>query len=151
MKSLSFKVGIILLTIWLFVFIGCLKTFGAKWTYFCKNVPTYCYLGQGRIVCISKNIVRVRVKSGYQQNFPIEIGARFGPCRSFSKSKNIPIILCIFIAVWGTAIIFVLGLLLYRIAIEPLVKTESKDRMKTLEANKSKRIKVKVNHDIRGI
>jgi len=130
-NSLSFKVGIILLIIWLFVFIGYLEAFGGKRTYRCKNVPTYCYPGQERIVCVSKNIVRVSVKSGYQQKFPIEIGARLGPYRSFSKSKNIPIILCIFIAVWGTAIIFVLGLLLYRIVIEPQVKKESKDRMKS--------------------
>ena len=131
MKSLSFEVGIILLAIWLFVLIGYLETFEAKWTYLCKNVPTYCNPGQERIVCVSKNIVRVSVKCGYQQKFPIEIGARLGPCRSFSKSKNIPVILCIFIAVWGTAIIFVLGLLLYRIVIEPQVKKESKDRMKS--------------------
>lgn len=131
MKSLSFEFGIILLSIWLFVSIGYLETFGAKWKYLCKNVPTYCSPGQERIVYVPKNIVRVRVKSGYQQEFPIEIGARLGPCKSFSTSKNIPIILCIFIAVWGTTIIFVLGLLLYRIVIEPLVKKESKDRMKS--------------------
>ena len=41
MKSLSFKVGIILLSIWLFVFIGYLETFGVKRIYFCGNPPPY--------------------------------------------------------------------------------------------------------------
>ena len=93
MKSLSFKVGIILLSIWSFVFIGFLETFGAKRIYFCGNPPIYCYFDQQSIVYASKNIVRLRVESAYEGKSTIEIGARLGHPKWFPKSKDIPIIL----------------------------------------------------------
>ena len=66
MKSFSFKIGIILLTIWLFVFIGYLETSGGKRIYYCGNPPIYWYFDQPSIVYASKNIVRVRVESAYE-------------------------------------------------------------------------------------
>jgi hypothetical protein len=59
MNSLSFRVGMIFLSIGLFVFIGYLEIFGVKWICFCENLPAYCYPDQQSIVYASKNIVRV--------------------------------------------------------------------------------------------
>jgi hypothetical protein len=122
MKSLSFKVGMILLSIGLFVFIGYLETFGVNSMCPCENLPAYCYPDQQSIVDASKNIVRVRVESAYEGKSTIEIGARLGHPKWFPKSKDIPIILFIFMAVWGTAIILVLGAILYFIVIEPIIE-----------------------------
>ncbi len=72
----------------------------------------------------------MRLESVYEGKSTVEIGAMLGH-RWYSKAENIPIILLVGVVVWGTAIIFVLGLLLYRIVIEPQVKKESKDRMKS--------------------
>jgi hypothetical protein len=121
-NSLSFKVGIILLGIWLFVFIGFLEAFGAKGIYFCGIPPIYFYFCQPSIVDASKNIVRVRVESAYEGKSTIEIGARLGLRKRFSKCEDIPIILFIFIGVWGIAIILVLGAILYFIVIEPTIE-----------------------------
>ena len=136
MKSLSFKVGIILLSIELFVFIGYLEPFGGKRIYFCGNPPIYCYFDQQSIVYASKNIVSGWIKSVHKEEFNIDIGAKLRHRRWFSKSEDIPIILFVFIAVWGSAIIFVLGAILYRIVIEPGIKkrklTREEDRQKQL-------------------
>lgn len=133
MKSLALKVGIILLMMLLFVFIGYLEIFGVRWIHFCENLPPFCYPGQHSIVDTSKNIVEIRVESVYEGKSPIEIGARLGH-RWYPKSGSIPIILLVGGAVWGTAIIFVLGTILYIIVVEPIVKkrqlTGEKDRQK---------------------
>jgi hypothetical protein len=68
----------------------------------------------------------VRVEPNYKEKSTVEIGARLGPRRWFSKSEGIPIVLLVFIGVWGPAIIFVLGLILYRMVIAPLVKKKLK-------------------------
>ena len=184
-KSLSFRVGIILLSIWLFVFIGYLETFGAKPIYFCGNPPIYCYFDQQSMVYAPKNMVRGWIKSIHKDEFNIDpfggakprvlrrreegplrvnpeplglssdrrraqafrprsrrvdIGAKLGHRKWFSKSEGIPIILFVFIAVWGSAIIFVLGAILYRIVIEPGIKkrklTREEDRQKQLSQNR---------------
>ena len=121
-KSLLFKLGITPLSIWLFVFVGYLETFGVTWTYFCENLSTYSYPDQLSIVYTSKNIVRGRIKLVYEEEFNINLGARLGYRKWFSKSEDVPIILLVFIGVWGNAIIFVLGIILYRIVIEPIIK-----------------------------
>jgi hypothetical protein len=125
-KSLSFKVGIVLLSIWLFVFlIGHLEIFGLTWINFCENLPAYCYPDQQSIVDVAKSIVRVRGESAYGGKSAIELGVRLGH-RWYPKSESIPIILLVGVAVWGAAIIFVLGLILYRVVIEPSVKKKRK-------------------------
>ena len=185
MKSLSFKVGIILLSIWLFVFIGYLETFGAKRIYFCGNPPIYCDFDQQSMVYAPKNMVRRWIKPVHKDEFNIDpfggakprvlrrrkeaplrvnpepldlssgrrraqafrpgsrrvdIGVKLGHRKWFSKSEGIPIILFVFIAVWGSAIIFVLGAILYFIVIEPIIKkrqlTGEKDRQKQLSQNR---------------
>ena len=139
MKSFSFKIGIILLSIWLFVFIGYLETSGGKRIYYCGNPPIYCYFDQPSIVYASKNIVRGWIKSVYKEEFNIDMGARLGHRKWFSKSEDIPIILLVFIRVWGNAIILVLGAILYFIVIEPIIKkrklTREEDRQKQLSQN----------------
>lgn len=120
-KSLSFKVGIVLLSIWLFGFmIGHLEIFGVNCINFFEALAADCYPDQQTVVDASKNIVRVRLESAYAGK-----GARLGN-RWCSKSESIPIILLVGVAVWGAAIIFVLGLILYRVVIEPLVKKKLK-------------------------
>ena len=89
MRSSSFKVGIILLSMGLFVFTGYLETFGVKWIYLCESLPAYCYPDQQSIVYASKNIVRVRVESAYEGKSIIEIGARLGHRKWYSKSEDI--------------------------------------------------------------
>lgn len=122
MKSLSHKVGIILLCICLFVFGGYLETFGAEWTYFYENRSTYNYFDQHNTGYTSKNNVRGWIKSDYKKKFIIEMGARLGHFKRFSKSEDPKLILLIPIVVWGIAIIFVLGVILYRLAIRPFIK-----------------------------
>ncbi len=56
--------------------------------------------------------------------FTIEMGATLGHFKRFSKSEDLKTILLIFIGVWGTAIIFFLGTILYQIVIKPLIKEE---------------------------
>jgi len=121
-KSLSFKLGIILLSILLFVFVGYLETFGANWIYFCVNPPRHSYFGKQSIVDASKNIVRGWIGSTYKEGFNMDMGAKLGYRKRFSKSEDVPTILLVFIGVWGNAIIFVLGIILYRIVIEPIIK-----------------------------
>lgn len=126
MKSLSFKVGVVLLSIWLLVFIiGHSESFGVNWIKFFENPPAHCYPEQESVVYASKNIVRVRVESNYRERSTIEIGARLGH-RWYPKSESIPIILLVGVAVWGTATIFVLGLILYQAVIKLLVKKKLK-------------------------
>jgi hypothetical protein len=138
-KSLSFKVGIILFIIWLFVFGGYLERFRPEWIYCCENSRTYCHICQ-RIVYASRNTVRVWIESGYKQKSTIEIGARLGPRKWYSKSRDIPLILLVFIGVWEIAIIFVLGAILYRIVIGPLIKKRklrwNKRRQNQLDQNR---------------
>ena len=122
MKSLSYKVGIILLCIWLFVFGGYLETFGAEWKYFFENPSTYNYFDQQSIDYTSKNNVRGWIKSIYKEKFTIEMGARLGHLKRFSKSEDPKLILLISIVGWGIAIIFVLGAIVYRLVIRPLIK-----------------------------
>lgn len=121
-KSLSFKVKVIFFSIWLFVFSGYSKPFGAKRIYFCENPSTYCYFDQQSIVYTSKNIVRVWVKTVYKGKYTIEMGGKFGHLKRFSKSEGPKMILLIFIVGWGIAIISVLGAILYRIVIKPMIK-----------------------------
>ena len=122
-NSFSCKVGIVLLSIWLFVFmIGHLEMVGVNWINFFENLPAYSYPNDA-----SQNIVTVRLASAYEGKSTIEIGARLGH-RWYPKSGNIPIIILIGVAVWGAAIIFVLGLILYQVVIEPLVQ---KKKVKT--------------------
>jgi hypothetical protein len=82
-NSIPFKVGMILLSIGLFVFIGYLETFGVNWICLCENLPAYCYPDQQSIVDASMNIVRVRVESAYEGKSTMEIGARLGHRKSF--------------------------------------------------------------------
>jgi hypothetical protein len=125
-KLLSFKVGIILLSIVLSVFAGYLEIFGLKFINISRNLSFYYRLSQQNITDASRNTVRVRFGSGCEGRSAIAIGARLGPRRWFSKSEHIPIILLLFIGVWGTAIILVLGYILYRVAIEPLMRKRPK-------------------------
>jgi hypothetical protein len=118
----------IFLSGWLFVLIGYSEAFGTKLFYSCENPHTCRYFCQPSIVDASKNFVSEWIESVYKETSSIEIGARLGLRKCYSKSEGIPIILCVFIAVWGTAIIFVLGLILYQIVIEPLIQ---KRRVKT--------------------
>ena len=121
-KSLSVKVGVVHLSIWLFVFIiGQLETFGVNVTYFCENPRTRCYSDQKSIVDALKKIVRVSVESVHKGKSTIEIGARLG-YRWYPKSESILMIVLVGVTVWGAAIIFVLGFILYRVVIEPLVQ-----------------------------
>jgi hypothetical protein len=116
-NSLSFKVGIALLSIWLFVFtIGHLEMVGVNWINFFENKPAYSYPDDA-----SKNIVTVRLASAYEGKSTIEIGARLGH-RWYPKSEEIPFILLMFIGVWGSAIILVLGAILYFMIIEPIIE-----------------------------
>jgi len=116
-NSLSFKVGIMLLSIWLFVFmIGHLEMVGVNGINFFENIPAYSYPDDA-----SKNIVTVRFASAYEGKSTIEIGARLGH-RWYPKSEEIPFILLMFIGVWGSAIILVLGTILYFIVIEPIIE-----------------------------
>jgi hypothetical protein len=119
-KSLSFKVGVILSIIWLFVFGGYLETFGAGWIYSCENPSPHCYFNQ--------------------QNFIIEIAGKFGYFKKFSESEKPKMILLIFIVCWGIAIIFVLGAILYRIVIGPLIEKRklrrNKRRQNQLDQNR---------------
>ena len=108
------------------VFAGYLEIFGLKLGDFSKNLFCYYPLNQQNVTDTSRTTVRVRLGSGYEGQSAIEIGARLGPRRWFSKSEHIPIILLLFIGVWGTAIILVLGYILYRVAIEPLARKRSK-------------------------
>jgi hypothetical protein len=89
--------------------------------------PAYlCYSYQPSIVDASKNFVRGWVESVYKEKSIIEIGARLGLRKWYSKSEDIAIIIPEFIGVRGSAIIFALGLILYRMIIEPLVKKKLK-------------------------
>jgi hypothetical protein len=121
-KSLSSRVEIILLSIWLFVFIGYLETFGVKRISFCGNPPPYSYFGKQTIVYASKNIVRGWIKAAYKGGFNIDMGAKLGHRKGVSESEDVPIILLVFIGVWGSAIILVLGAILYFIVIEPIIE-----------------------------
>jgi len=121
-QLLSFKGWIILFSIWLFVFSGYLDTFGANRIYFCKNPSTYRHFDQQSIVYTSERIVRGWVKTGYKEKVIIEMAGKFGLRKKFSKSEAIPIIIFVFIGGWGIAILFVLGVILYQIIIEPLIK-----------------------------
>ena len=105
-KSLLLKVGIILLSVGLFAFIGYLEAFGVKRISFCGTPPPYSYFEKQGIVYASNNVVRVWIESGYEEKSTIEIGARLGHRKRFSKSEDIPMILLLFIGVWGSAIIF---------------------------------------------
>jgi len=141
MKSLSLKVGIVFLGIWLFVFvIGHLETYGVDLPPFCENPYVFCYRNQDTIPYASKNIVRAGVESVYKGQPTIEMGARVGYRKWYSTCEQIPSILCIFIAIWGTAIILVAGAILYFIVIEPIIKQKhlpgEKDRQTPLSQNR---------------
>jgi len=121
-KSLSFKAAIILLSIALSVFVGHPEVSGVERVYVSKNLSSYSYLNQQSITNASMNTVRVRFKSPYElQSTTVKIGARLGH-RWYPKSESMPIIIIVGVAVWGAAIIFVLGLILYQVVIEPLVQ-----------------------------
>lgn len=120
-KSLSFRVGMIFLSVWFFVLIGYSEAFGTKLFYSCENPLTCRYFCQPSIVDASKNFVTEWIESVYKETSSIEIGAKLGR-RWYPKSESMPIILLVGVAVWGAAIIFVLGLIFYRIVIEPFVQ-----------------------------
>ena len=122
---LSSKVGIVLLSIGLFVVIRCLDQCETKWINRYERVPAYGNADQQSTVNASKNILRGWIASDYKEKSAIKIGPRLGH-RWYSKSEGISIILLIGVAVWGSAIIFALGLILYRMFIEPLLKKKVK-------------------------
>jgi hypothetical protein len=121
MKSLSFKVGIILFCISLFVHGGLLETFGGEWLYFCENPFDHCYLDHQDIVRTSKNIIEVGDKTVSKEKFVIEMVSKFGLGKRFSTSECPKMILLIFMVCWGIAINFVLATVFYRIVVEPLI------------------------------
>jgi hypothetical protein len=121
-KLLSFKKWIILFGICLFVFATYSGTPGAGWLYPCENQFAHCDLSQQDIVFASNHIVRGWIDSVCEENFAIEMGAKLGLHKEYAKSEDIPIILFIFMLGWGIAILFVLGVILYQIIIEPLIK-----------------------------
>jgi hypothetical protein len=120
-NRLPIKIGIILPSIGLFVFFGYLETFEVNPNCLWENLPDSCYSEQQSSVDASKNVVKVKLESVYERH-STEIGARLGLRKWYPKSEGIPMILLIFIGVWGTAIIFVLGLILYWVVIEPWAK-----------------------------
>lgn len=125
MELLSCKVGMILLSIGLFVLIRCLEERETKWVDSYERLPVYCNANQQSTVNVPQNILRGWIASDYKEKTVIKTGPRLGH-RWYSKSKNLPIILFLGVAVWGAAIIFVLGLILYQAVIEPLVKKKLK-------------------------
>lgn len=127
MKSLSLRVGTVFLSIGLLVVVRCLERCETKWANCYERLPAYCNADRQGIVDASRNIVRGWIESGYKEKSTIEMGATFGH-RWYPKSGNIPIIILIGVVVWGAAIIFVLGLILYQVVIEPLVQ---KKKVKT--------------------
>jgi len=118
----SFKVNAVIFSIWLFVFGGYLETFGEEWMCFSESPPAHFCFDQQNIVYTLKNIVKGWIETFDKENFIIAMAGRFGHRKTFSEPENLKIILLIFIGVWGIAIFFVLGLILYRIIIEPLIK-----------------------------
>jgi len=122
MKSLSFKIGMILLSIGLFVVMKCLEQRETKWINHYEHIPAYCNADQQGIVYASKYTARGWIESTYREGFNIDTGAKLGYSKRFSKSGNIPTMILIGIAIWGAAIIFILGLVLYRIVVEPIVE-----------------------------
>jgi hypothetical protein len=122
MESPSFRVYAIFFSIWLFVFGGYLETFGGEWLSFYKNPLSHCYFDPQNIVYTLKNIVKGWIETFDKENFIIAMAGRFGHRKTFSEPENLKMILLIFIGIWGIAIFFVLGLILYRIIIEPLIK-----------------------------
>jgi hypothetical protein len=140
MKSLSFKIEIIFFSIWLFVFNGYLETFGAEWIYSCENPSPHCYFDQQNMAYALKNIVRGWIKTVDKEKFIIEIAGRFGHRKTFPEPENLKMILLIFIGVWGIAIFFVLGVILYRIIIEPAI-----EKIK-LKQSESKQEQINQNH-----
>jgi hypothetical protein len=124
-KSLSCKVGMILLSIGLFVVIRCLERSETKWINCYGHLPAYCNTNQQSTVSGPKNILRGSITFDYSEKSVVKTGPRLGH-RWYPKSENIPIILFLGVAVWGAAIIFVLGLILYRLVVEPLLIGEIK-------------------------
>jgi hypothetical protein len=129
-KSLSFKVGIILVSISLFVHGGYLDTFGEEWLYFCENPSAHCYFDEKDIVHTSKNIVGVWDKTVCKEKFAIEMAWKCGLGKRFSTSECPKMILLIFVACWGIVIIFVLATVFYRIVVEPLIEKIKLERNK---------------------
>jgi hypothetical protein len=122
MKSLSFKGWIILFSILLFVLGGYSETLGAGGLYLCENPSAHRYFGPQDIVYASKNILRGWIESVCKEKFTVEMGVRLGHRKGVSRSEDRPIVLFVFIGVWGIAILFILGVILYQIVIDPLVK-----------------------------
>jgi len=110
MKSLSLKIGIIILSVWLFVFLGFLGAAGVKWINLCERPLASYYPDQQPIVYASKNIVRGCIESGYKEKSTTRIGATFGH-RWYPKPEEVPFILLIFIGVWGSTTIFLLAII----------------------------------------
>ena len=135
LRCFSSKVGIIVLSICFCVFIGYLPTLAANRIHLFENPPPYCYFDKQNIVYASKNVVRGWIKSAYQEGFDIGMGGKLGYPKQFSRSENVPIILCILIAAWGAAIILVLGAICYSIVIKLLVEKKRKDGMKRGKSN----------------
>jgi hypothetical protein len=126
MKLLSFEVGIILVSISLFVHVGDSETFGEAWLYFCENPSAHGYFSQRDIVDTSKNIIGVWDKTVSKAKFVIEMVWRFGLCKRFSTSERPKMILVIFMVCWAIAIIFVLAIVFYRIVVGPLIEKRLK-------------------------
>jgi hypothetical protein len=121
-RLLSFKEGIILFSICLFVLIGYSETQGAGWLFRCENPSAHCYLGEQGIVYTSKHIVRGWIDSACKEKFAIEMGTNLTLRKRSSRSENIATILFIFIVGWGITILFVSGVILYQIVIKALIK-----------------------------
>jgi hypothetical protein len=127
-RLLSFREGIILFGICLSVLGGYSETLGAGWLFRHENLSAHCCPGEQDIVYASKHIVRGWIAYACKEDFSIEIGAKLGLHKRFSKSENMPIILFIFVVVWGIASLFVLGVILYQIVVEPFIKKKKKER-----------------------
>ena len=121
-KFFSFKGWIILFSIWLSVLAPYSGALGAGWLYPCENPSAHCDLSQQDIVFASNHIVRGWIDSVCREKFAIEMGAKLGLHKEYSKSEDIPIILFIFMLGWGIAILFALGVILYQIVVEPFIK-----------------------------
>jgi hypothetical protein len=68
----------------------------------------------------------MRIKATYERKVAIEIGARLGH-RWYPKSEGVPFIIVIFLGLWGSAIILVLGAIFYWAVIDPIIE-ERKSR-----------------------
>jgi hypothetical protein len=121
-KLLSFKRSIILLSIWLFILGGYSETLGAGWLFRRENLSAHCNPGEQDIVYASKRTVRGWIAFACKEKFTIEMGTNLTLRKRSSRSENITTILFIFMVSWGIAILFVLGVILYQIVIQALIK-----------------------------